>query len=398
VVNITTNNLKKMTIRKKSPWAFIVLIGVVSLFADMTYEGARSITGPFLGSLGASATMVGFVAGFGELMGYGLRLGSGFISDRTKKYWTITFIGYFVNLLAVPALALAGSWQMAAVLMILERTGKAIRNPARDTMLSHATSSIGHGRGFGVHEALDQIGAVAGPLIVSAAYFFSGSYHKSFFYLLIPALLALSVLLVAWSKYPKTEVLDIKKESASKPFPKKFFVLYLIALSLIAAGFADYPLIAFHFSKTNQVSADMIPVMYAIAMGVDALAALLLGSLFDKHGMKVLIGSTLVSLLFAPLVFMGSITTALIGMVCWGIGMAAQESIVRAVLASVIPLEKRATGFGIFNAVFGVSWFLGSFLMGWLYDISITGLIIFSMLAQFASIPFFVSLRGKIKV
>jgi len=157
---------------KKSPWAFILVIGVVSLFSDRTHVGARAITGPFLATLVASATVVGFVAGFGELMGYGIRLVSGLISDRTKKYWTVTFIGYFINLLAVPLLALAGSWEMAALLMILERTERAIRNPARDVMLSHATSSIGHGKGFGVHEALDQIGAVSGPLIVTAVYFF----------------------------------------------------------------------------------------------------------------------------------------------------------------------------------------------------------------------------------
>lgn len=387
-----------MRLFKKSPWAFIVLIGVVSLFSDMTHEGARGITGPFLATLGASATVVGFVAGFGELVGYGLRLVSGLISDRTKKYWPVTFIGYFVNLFAVPLLALAGSWQMAAVLMILERTGRAIRNPARDVMLSHATSSIGHGKGFGVHEALDQIGAVTGPLIVGAVYYFSGSYHKSFGILLIPALLAISVLVVAWLKYPKTETMDIKSNNYSGTFPKKFFVLYLIALSLIAAGFADYPLIAFHFSKSHQVSNEMIPVMYAIAMGADALAALLLGPLFDKHGIKVLIGSTLASLFFVPLVFTGNFYTAIAGMICWGVGMAAQESIVRAVLASIIPLGKRGTAYGVFNAVFGLSWFLGSFLMGWLYEVSITGLIVFSMLAQLASIPFFVKLAQKPEV
>ncbi len=233
----------------------------------MTHEGARGITGPFLATLGASATAVGFIAGFGELMGYALRLISGVISDRTKKYWIITFIGYFINLLAVPALALAGSWQMAAVLMILERTGRAIRNPARDVMLSHATSTIGHGKGFGVHEALDQIGAVAGPLIVGAVYFFSGSYSQLFSVLLVPALLALSILFVARLKYPKTEHLEAKENGSSEVFSKKFFVLYFVALSLIAAGFADYPLIAYHFEKTSQVSTEMIPVMYAIAMG-----------------------------------------------------------------------------------------------------------------------------------
>ena len=379
---------------KKSPWAFIILIGVVSLFSDMTHEGARAITGPFLATLGASATVVGFVAGFGELMGYGIRLISGLVSDRTKKYWTVTFIGYFINLLAVPALALAGSWQMAAVLMILERTGRAIRNPARDVMLSHATSSIGHGKGFGVHEALDQIGAVSGPLIVTAVYYFSGSYHQSFGYLLIPALLALSILVVARLKYPKTEMLETKTSGSPAIFPKKFFWIYLAAVSLIAAGFADYPLIAFHFSKTNQVSAEMIPVMYAIAMGVDALAALLLGWWFDKQGITVLVASTLVSLLFAPLVFMGNFYTALAGMVCWGVGMAAQESIVRAVLATVLPIGKRATGFGVFNATFGVFWFLGSFFMGWLYDVSIGWLIGFSMLVQLMAILFFVKLNS----
>lgn len=381
-----------MKLFKKSPWAFIVLIGVVSLFSDMTHEGARGITGPFLATLGASGAVVGFVAGFGELMGYALRLVSGFLADRTKKYWTITFVGYFVNLFAVPALALAGSWQMAAALMILERTGRAIRNPARDVMLSHATSSIGHGKGFGVHEALDQIGAVSGPLIVSAVYFFSGSYHESFAVLLIPAIIAISVLVVARLKYPKTDTLGLSETGSTKTFPKSFYWIYLAAVSLMGAGFADYPLIAFHFEKTAQVSTEMIPVMYAIAMGVDALTALLMGWLFDKHGMKVLVGTTLLSAWFAPLVFMGNFTTALLGMVCWGIGMAAQESIVRSVLATIIPIEKRATAFGVFNASFGVFWFLGSFLMGWLYDFSVPGLIAFSLIIQLASLPFFVKL------
>ncbi|HDR52088.1 MAG TPA: MFS transporter, partial [Mariniphaga anaerophila] len=252
-----------------------------------------------------------------------------------------------------------------------------------------------HGKGFGVHEALDQIGAVSGPLIVTTVYYFSGSYHQSFGYLLIPALLALSILVVARLKYPKTEMLETKTSGSPAIFPKKFFWIYLAAVSLIAAGFADYPLIAFHFSKTNQVSAEMIPVMYAIAMGVDALAALLLGWWFDKQGITVLVASTLVSLLFAPLVFMGNFYTALAGMVCWGVGMAAQESIVRSVLSAILPADKKATGFGLFNAAIGLFWFLGSFLMGWLYEISIGWLIAFSMVVQFASVPLILILGKK---
>jgi predicted MFS family arabinose efflux permease len=190
-------------IAKSSALRFVILIGVVSLFADMTYEGARSITGPYLALLGASGTIVGVVAGFGELIGYGLRLVSGYVSDRTGRYWSITFFGYLMNMLAVPLLALAGSWQLAAILIIAERAGKAIRNPPRDAMLSHATKEMGRGWGFGLHEALDQIGAVLGPLIVTAVLYFKGSYRTGFAVLLIPALLALSVLLVTRLFYPR---------------------------------------------------------------------------------------------------------------------------------------------------------------------------------------------------
>ncbi|MEK7699337.1 MAG: MFS transporter, partial [Planctomycetota bacterium] len=135
---------------------FIVLLGIVSLFADMTYEGARSINGPYLAVLGASATTVGIIAGLGELIGHSLRLVSGYITDRIGRYWAITLFGYAINMIAVPAIALAGRWEIAAILMVTERIGKAIRTPARDAMLSHATREIGRGKGFGLHEALDQ--------------------------------------------------------------------------------------------------------------------------------------------------------------------------------------------------------------------------------------------------
>ena len=147
---------------------FVLLLGVVSFFADFVYEGARSVTGPFLAVLGASGAAVGVVAGLGELLGYGLRLVSGPLSERTQKFWPITILGYAVQMTAVPLLALAGSWQMAALLILCERIGKAIRNPPRDVMLSHASQEIGLGLGFGIHDALHQIGALIGPLAVAA--------------------------------------------------------------------------------------------------------------------------------------------------------------------------------------------------------------------------------------
>jgi sugar phosphate permease len=169
---------------------FIILLGIVSLLADMTYEGARSITGPYLAILGASATLVGFVAGFGELMGYTLRFVSGYFADKSRQYWAMTIIGYVVNLLAVPLLALAGNWPLAAMLIIMERIGKGIRTPPRDVMLSHATSQVGQGWGFGLHEAMDQIGAITGPLIVALILYLHGNYQAGFAFLLLPALLA----------------------------------------------------------------------------------------------------------------------------------------------------------------------------------------------------------------
>jgi MFS family permease len=380
-------------ITKGAALKFVILLGIVSLFADTTYEGARSITGPYLAILGASGTIVGIVAGFGELIGYSLRLVSGYISDKTREYWTITLLGYGINLLAVPLLALAGRWETAALLIITERLGKAIRTPARDTMLSHATAQMGRGWGFGLHEALDQIGAMLGPLIVAGVLYFKRGYPMSFGVLLIPALLALSVLAVARLLYPHPRAFEtgsIKLES--KAFPKVFWI-YLAAVALIAAGYVDFPLIAYHFKRVSIVSDDWIPIFYAIAMGVDALAALLFGRLFDRIGIPVLIIAALISALFAPLVFLGGFYFALLGMVLWGVGMGAQESIMRAAVAGMVSMDRRSSAYGVFYTGYGIFWFLGSALMGILYDISIPSLIVFSVVAQLASVPLFLLVR-----
>jgi MFS family permease len=389
---------KNNSILKRPALRFVILLGVVSLFADMTYEGARSITGPFLAVLGASATVVGIVSGFGELIGYGLRLVSGYISDRTGKYWTITLLGYAVNMLAVPLLALAGRWEIAAFLMIAERLGKAIRTPARDAMLSHATKEIGRGWGFGLHEAMDQIGAVLGPLIVaSVLYFRKGDYKTGFGILFIPALLALTVLLAARLLYPRPrdlEAVSVKLEG--KGFPRAFW-LYLVAVALVAAGYADFPLIAYHFKKVSVASDNWIPIFYAVAMGVDALAALFFGRLFDRIGISILIVVSLLSSLFAPLVFLGGFDLALLGMALWGVGMGAQESIMRAAVAEMVPADKRGTAYGTFNLGYGVFWFLGSALMGVLYDTSISSLILFSVVMQLASVPLLILTKKELK-
>lgn len=375
---------------KKSAIAFVVLLGIVSLFADMTYEGARSITGPYLAVLGASATVVGIVAGSGELIGYALRLVSGWVADQTGQYWAITIFGYALNLLAVPLLAFTGRWEIAAALMIAERTGKAIRTPARDVMLSHATKEMGHGWGFGLHEALDQIGAMLGPGLVALILYFKGAYQTGFAILLIPALLALVVLVTAQRLYPRPQDLENAATHLDTKGFSKIFWIYLVGVALIAAGYADFPLVAYHFEKVSSVPKVWVPVFYAIAMGVDALAALLFGRWFDQKGFAILIFVSLFSSFFAPLVFFGGFYFSLMGMALWGIGMGAQESILRAAIARMISPKKRGTAYGVFNAGYGLFWFLGSVLMGILYDFSVFYLVAFSVIIQLASIPFLI--------
>lgn len=376
---------------------FIILMGVVSLFADMTYEGSRSITGPYLAILGASAVTVGFVAGFGELAGYVIRFFSGHLTDRTRSYWTITLSGYLINLIAVPLLALAGSWEVAATLIIVERIGKGIRVPSRDVMLSHACSQVGQGWGFGLHEALDQIGAILGPLIVAAVLFYHGSYQMGFAFLLLPALLAILVLVISRFLYPHPHNLEVATPPLDTKGFRRVYWLYVIAAALIAAGFADFALIAYHFQKTALVSPGLIPIFYAVAMGVDGVAALVFGRLFDKVGLSIMIVVALLSALFAPMVFLGGFYIAFLGMIVWGVSMGAQESIMRSSVAIMSTVKTRGSAYGIFNTIFGISWFAGSLTMGILYSVSITDLVIFSVLIQLISIPVFIVMLKMMK-
>lgn len=382
-------------ISKNTALRFVILLGVIGLFADTTYEGARSVTGPFLGTLGASGTIVGIVAGFGELVGYGLRIVSGYLGDRSGRYWRIAYVGYFLQLPAVPLLALAGAWPVAAVFIIAERTGKAIRNPARDTMLSHAATELGQGWGFGIHEALDQAGAVVGPLLVAAALTISGGYRTGFAILAIPAVFALATLMRARSLYPNPRDLESDRGEIPPDTLPRAFWLYLAAGACIAAGYADFPLIAFRFQQHAVMSHNLIPLYYAVGMGAAAAGALLLGRLFDRFGLPVIVIAVGLAAAFAPLVFLGGALAALIGMALWGTGIGVQEATILAALAPLVAATKRGTAYGIFDTGFGLFWFLGSVVLGILYDRSIPALVVFSIAAQLLALPVLVATAAK---
>src|SRR5438552_5628002 len=367
---------------------FVLILGIANFFADMTYEGARSVTGPFLGTLGASAAVIGFTAGLGELLGYALRSVSGVISDRTGKYWVVTIVGYVINMLAVPALALAGNWPLAAGLIIAERTGRAIRKPSTEAMLSFAGKQIGQGWVFGLNEALDQLGATLGPLIISLTLLRHGDYRDGFALLLVSALLAIAIVFIARYFFPNPRDLEASHAIQTSGLPKSYW-LYMVAGGCIAAGFADLALIAYHFQKTASVPAPIVPIYYAVAMGMGAIGALAFGKLFDKIGVPILVAVFALSAFFAPLVFLGKMSIALLGMILWGIGMGAQESLLKSVVAGLVSANKCGTAFGVFDTGFGIAWFAGSWLMGILYGKSITAVIIFSVALQLLSLPIF---------
>ncbi len=368
---------------------FIILLGIVSLFGDVTYEGARSIAGPYLATLGASASIVGLVSGIGEFSGYALRLASGYLADRTKAYWLFTFVGYGL-LVSIPLLAFAGYWQLAAVLIILERVGKAIRSPARDTMLSYATKEVGRGWGFAVHEALDQVGAIIGPLVFSLVFFLGDGYREGFTLLWIPALLTLVALAIARKKVPSPQKLEAPEEASKQgdrdKLPKVFWLYTLFTLFSIA-GFANFQLISYHLKIQSIVTDVQIPMIYAIAMGVDAMAALLAGKTYDRIGLVSLLAVPLLTLPIPFLAFSYDYKLVLTGMVLWGAVMGIQETIMRAAIADLTPVKRRGFAYGIFNTVYGASWFLGSALIGLLYTLDVNYLILFVVVMELISIP-----------
>ena len=384
--------------KKSTALKFVLMIGALSFFADFTYEGSRSVLGPYLALLSASAVVVAAVSGVGELLGYGLRLVSGGLADRTGKFWPITIGGYFLQLLAVPALALAGNWQTAAALIILERIGRATRNPPRDVMLSHAAKQIGYGWAFGVHEALDQFGALFGPLAVAVVLAWRGDYRFAFAALLIPAIVCLSLLLIARWLYPRPEEMETETPNVHAEGLPRAFWIYLLGAALVAAGYADFPLIAFHFQKTSSVPRDLVPVAYAIAMGVSGTGSLVFGRLFDRFGIGILIPLTLISALFAPLVFLGGMWWALLGAAVWGLGMGVHESIVPAAVAPMVPRKRRASAYGLFTAGYGIAWFLGSVPMGLIYERSIPAAIIFCVVLQLAAVPIFFVVKRRYRL
>jgi MFS family permease len=386
------------TVNRLGPLGFIVVFGLISMLGDIVYEGARSVTGPFLGTLGASALVVGVVTGVGEAVGLVLRLFTGPLSDRTGRYWAITISGYAITVVAVPLLAVAGHLWVAVIFIVGERLGKAVRTPARDTMLAHAGGKLGLGRAFALHEALDQVGAFAGPLIVALGIFSVGGYRPAFALLAIPGALLLIVLGVLRVRVPDPAAYDhdgrqrkMTTVRGAWSLPARFWA-YAIFTALSMVGFATFAILAFHLAKHHVISAGLIPIVYAVAMGVDALTALASGWSYDRHGLRGLIIVPALAAAIPWLSFSTSAALIWVGAILWGAAMGIQESTLRAAVADLVPVAQRGTGYGVFSAAYGLAWLGGSIMIGALYEVSVVAVGIGVLAAQVLAVGAFIRL------
>lgn len=372
-------------VAKTPALTLVALFGLVSLFADLTYEGARAVTGPYLAILGASSLAVGITSGLGEFAGYTLRLLTGFLADRTRRYWTFTIVGYAINLGAVPALAWAFSWQWAAALVVLERFGKAVRTPSRDALLAQATEQLGHGKGFGLHELLDQVGAVLGPFLVAFVLARKGQMADAFLLLGIPAMAALLILFVTFALFsgdappPSSRV---TKAKGKNPLPS--WILAFVTLHLV--GFVHFQLVAYHCEKQGVLAPAVIPLLFALAMAVDGILALPAGALFDRLGLGSLALAAVFTLPVTALVFSTQPAAVVVGVGLWGAGLAFQETVLKAAVAAASLEHRRASAFGLFHFFSGLAWLLGGSLFGWLYQWGYPAMVAFSVAMQVSAL------------
>lgn len=364
-----------------SPIRFVLVFGLVSLLADFVYEGGRSIIGPYLGSLGATGLTVGVVAGLGEATALVFRLVAGPLADRTRRFWAFTIGGYFLTIVSVPLLAATGHLGVAVALFLAERLGKAVRTPARDTMLAGAGAHVGRGWAFAVHEALDQFGAVLGPLVVAVAVARSSRFAPGFAVLAVPGALCVALLLWLRSAVPDPLAYQqaIQPESVAADATRRFgpgFWRYLAFTALAVTGLAPFALASYHAEARHLLTAGQVPLLYAVAMAVDALVALAGGRVYDRRGLPTLILLPFFAAAVPGASFSNSAALIWVGAAAWGAAMGLHESILRAAVADLTGPARRATAYGIFTALYGAASLAGDTMIGFLYDRSITAIVV----------------------
>ncbi len=396
-----------MTRPAPSAWRVVWWFGFVSLFADMVYEGARSVYGPLLAALGASAVVVGLVTGAGEAVALVLRLAFGPIADRTGRYWSLTILGYGLTAVCVPLLALAPRLGVAglafgATMILLERLGKAVRSPSKSALLAHVAVAVGRGRGFGVHKALDQVGAFAGPLLV-AGVVAVGSLWTGMAVLAVPGAIAMVLLFTLRARVPDPAAYDETAAAPPEPAERRGwwaeavgaglsgdFFRYAVAASLTTGALVTFGIIGYHLTVEGLLPVAAVPVVYAAAMAVEAVAALVVGSVYDRTGPKVLLVVPVLVALVPALALGSALAAVLVGVAAWGFAQGVQDSTIKAVVADLVEAPRRATAYGVFAGIQGLLAIVGGVGAGWLYERSLVALVVVVALTQVVALALLV--------
>ena len=397
-----------------SPAAVVILIfGIISMMGDIVYESARSANSQYLNLLGISAALVGLVFGIGEFLGYFLRLVAGVLSDKSGKHWIFMFLGYGM-LLVVPLMGLTMNWNILVVLILMERIGKALRSPAKDTILSGvAENQVGIGLAFGIQEAVDQIGAFIGPLIFTMVFYFSGKngiaqYQLGYKLLFIPFVILMLFLIYAYRRTKRDNLIPavIKKDFHTEHI-KPIFWIYTAFTFFCTLGFVNFSTVGYHLKAKNLMSDGNITLLYSVAMVVDAATALLVGKAYDRlkiktgmrtGGLLVLMAIPFLTLLLPFLTLSNSTVLIVIGMIVFGIVMGTHETVMRSAIADITPFDKRGTGYGVFNTSYGLALLGGATLMGLLYDMNMIGIIIaFTCITELIAIILYFKMNNMVK-
>ncbi len=381
---MVNNKIRKGTI-------LIVMIGVLGLFGDFTYEGARSIIPQYFATLGGSALLLGVVLGVSEFAGYAVRLVSGKLADKTRHYWGLFFVGYAINLFAVPLLALAGNYLIAAILIFLERFGRGIRIPPRDYIVSNAASEGKVGRAFAIEEGLDQAGAIIGPLSMAIVLFYRETYQFAFSLLIIPAIIGIIVLIIAHWYYGKKRLAS-EKNVPLGPMSSRKFMLYSVAIAISAAGLYQAAFVLYG-ANSSGVTTYAIPLIFLVAMASEGFFGVVFGVLYDKIGRNLVYAGLALSIFIPVFLLGGGLAFLSIAALFYGAVTGIQDTTMRAVVGSMITPEKRGSAFGIFNTFYGFGLLVSGVVVGYLFY-SLNAIILYVFIMQIiASVMLKISFR-----
>ena len=397
--------VKQLTDQKglrRKAYVAIMLMGIVSMLGDIVYESGRGIAPDYLYFLGASAFLVGLTSGIGELVGYGMRLVSGPLADRSHAYWLFIFLGYGL-ILAIPMMGLTNSIWLVAALVIVERLGKALRSPSRDAVVSVVSKGMGSGKAFGLHEFIDQIGAIAGPaflgfMMIWTVNNFSVSLQSLFpFYLLMMAVLYLTYRRI------RGTVEEIRRQTtATDEKISRGFWLYSGAVLMNTVGLMPVALILYNGAKILESGGQLwlVPFLYVIVQLIDAPMALVSGYVYDKVGIKFLAVPFALSILPLLFQFLVGLPGVILACISYGLVLGMQESTYRAAVTDIVPLGRRGSAYGFFNVMLGVGTFVSGAAFGYMLDVSVSPLLMLGLvvLAQAAAIALLLAAKPMEKV